>query len=139
MNSTPLHPGYRTAVSSLTCAVGLADPEKQSWFDQAKYDDYLIPLGDAFSEKLRGFGNGMYLNEPTKNNSMWREDFWGDHYGRLLKIKNRYDPENFFTCHHCVGSEVKGRSTTPLFTSSASMNKSNIYMAILLFVIKCLM
>ncbi|XP_060598787.1 uncharacterized protein LOC132752478 [Ruditapes philippinarum] len=138
IESTPLHPGYRTAVTSLTCGVALADPQSQSWFDQSKYDELLIPKADAFSKRLQRFGNGMYLNEPTKNNPNWREDFWGDHYTRLLQIKKRYDPENFFTCHHCVGSEIGGKSTTP-WSSSASISRVDIFMATILFALKYFM
>jgi hypothetical protein len=137
IESTPLHPGYRTAVTSLTCGVALADPKSQTWFDQPKYDELLIPKADAFSKRLQRFGNGMYLNEPTKNNPNWREDFWGDHYTRLLQIKKRYDPENFFTCHHCVGSEIGGKSTTP-WSSSASISRVNIFMATIFFALKYL-
>ena len=35
----------------------------------------------------------------------WQQVFWGDNYNRLLKIKNKYDPNGLFYCHHCVGSE----------------------------------
>ncbi|XP_045170606.2 uncharacterized protein LOC123533020 [Mercenaria mercenaria] len=134
VDSTPLNPGYRTAVSSLTCGVPLADAAKQPWFEQSKYD-ILIPIADAFSDRLRRLGTGMYFNEPTKNNPHWREDFWGDHYTRLLKIKRKYDPENFFTCHHCVGSETKGKSTTP-WTSSAALNNVNDFLASTLLFLK---
>ena len=35
----------------------------------------------------------------------WQEEFWGGNYQRLLQIKRKYDPEDLFVCHHCVGSE----------------------------------
>ncbi|WAR21031.1 VAO15-like protein [Mya arenaria] len=57
------------------------------------------------------FGSGMYLNEPWKDNPYWKEDFWGtENYERLLLIKRRYDPDNFFTCLHCVGSDVMDKT-----------------------------
>lgn len=48
----------------------------------------------------------MYVNEAWKDNPYWQDDFWGPNYERLLSVKLRFDPENFFTCHHCVGSEL---------------------------------
>jgi len=69
------------------------------------------------------FGHGMYLNEPWKDNPYWKEDFWGtENYERLLTIKHRYDQDNFFTCHHCVGSDLETDEdkTRPDYTSSAN-------------------
>jgi hypothetical protein len=28
-------------------------------------------------------------------------------YQKLLQIKQKYDPDGMFTCHHCVGSELR--------------------------------
>ena len=48
----------------------------------------------------------MYFNEPSIDNTYWREDYWGKiNYERLVQIKQRYDPDNFFTCKHCVNSD----------------------------------
>ena len=31
---------------------------------------------------------------------------WGaEQYAKLLAIKDKYDPDGLFICHHCVGSE----------------------------------
>lgn len=48
--------------------------------------------------------SGAYLNEADYFQENWQEAFWGRHYPRLLQIKKEYDPDNFFRCHHCVGS-----------------------------------
>lgn len=48
---------------------------------------------------------GTYANEADYHESNWQQAFWGDNYSKLLKIKQKYDPDNFFNCHHCVGSE----------------------------------
>ncbi|RDW76897.1 isoamyl alcohol oxidase [Aspergillus mulundensis] len=48
---------------------------------------------------------GGYLNEADRNNPWWREDLYGaDNYERLLRIKNKYDPDGIFYCPQCVGS-----------------------------------
>ena len=49
--------------------------------------------------------SGSYSNETDYFQTHWQQDFWGEHYARLLKIKRKYDPENLFRCHHGVGSE----------------------------------
>ncbi|HEV2613996.1 MAG TPA: FAD-binding protein [Gammaproteobacteria bacterium] len=48
---------------------------------------------------------GTYANESDYFQKNWQEDFWGVNYKRLLEIKQKYDPNGLFYCHHCVGSE----------------------------------
>jgi len=52
-------------------------------------------------------GSGSYSNEADYFEPNWQKFFWGKHYPRLLEIKQKYDPNGFFTCHHSVGSEIK--------------------------------
>ena len=35
-------------------------------------------------------------------------EYWGtmDRYNRLLRVKQQWDPDNLFWCHHCVGSDL---------------------------------
>jgi FAD/FMN-containing dehydrogenase len=48
---------------------------------------------------------GSYVNETDYFEPDWQRAFWGENYPKLLAIKRTYDPDNLFTCHHCVGSE----------------------------------
>ncbi|AXA34315.1 FAD-binding oxidoreductase [Francisella adeliensis] len=48
---------------------------------------------------------GNYGNEADYFEKNWQDHFWGSNYNRLLSIKNKYDPNGLFYCHHCVGSE----------------------------------
>lgn len=48
---------------------------------------------------------GTYANESDYFQKNWQQDFWGKNYKQLLEIKQTYDPEGLFYCHHCVGSE----------------------------------
>jgi len=48
---------------------------------------------------------GTYESEADYFEPNWAVSFWGKNYAKLLAIKNKYDPDNFFHCHHCVGSE----------------------------------
>jgi FAD/FMN-containing dehydrogenase len=47
-----------------------------------------------------------YLNETDYFQADWQTAFWGDHYARLLQVKNRYDPGGLFVVHHGVGTET---------------------------------
>jgi FAD/FMN-containing dehydrogenase len=47
-----------------------------------------------------------YLNETDYFQSDWQTAFWGDHYARLLQVKERYDPGGRFFVHHCVGTDT---------------------------------
>jgi FAD/FMN-containing dehydrogenase len=49
--------------------------------------------------------SGSYLSESNYFEKDWQESFWGENYPRLLKAKNKYDPEGLFIVHHGVGSE----------------------------------
>ena len=48
---------------------------------------------------------GSYVSETDYFQTDWQSAFWGDHYGRLKKVKERYDPNGLFFVHHGVGSE----------------------------------
>ncbi len=61
-------------------------------------------------------GTGTYVNETDYFEPNWQQEFWGENYERLSKIKQKYDPEDLFFCHHCVGSE---RWSTGGFCKSA--------------------
>ena len=50
--------------------------------------------------------SGSYANEADFFLEDWQELLWGSHYPRLLSVKQKYDPDNFFTVHHGVGSEA---------------------------------
>ena len=58
-------------------------------------------------DKLATMGEGSYFNEPAEDLDDWNVQFWGDasNYHRLLEVKRRWDPDHFFWCHNCVGSD----------------------------------
>ena len=84
-----------------------------------------------FAAKLRAFGDGDYLNEGYTPSPDWKQLFWGSNYVDLLVVKIRYDPDNLFSCYHCVGSDVA--SWDDVFEASrASTNFTQLFSAILL-------
>jgi hypothetical protein len=50
-------------------------------------------------------GAGAYVNEADYFEPDWQRAFWGENYEKLLKIKQKFDPDGMFSCHHCVGSD----------------------------------
>lgn len=60
-------------------------------------------------DRLAQLGNGSYFNEAAEDLADWKTQFWGtsETYNRLLYVKRKWDPENFFWCHNCVGSDEK--------------------------------
>ncbi|RDA92316.1 hypothetical protein CP533_3265 [Ophiocordyceps camponoti-saundersi (nom. inval.)] len=49
---------------------------------------------------------GSYANEGNVGEPNWQQDFYGDNYGRLLRIKRRWDPSGLFYVPAGVGSEA---------------------------------
>jgi FAD/FMN-containing dehydrogenase len=47
-----------------------------------------------------------YLSETDYFQDDWQAAFWGDHYARLTRVKDRYDPGGLFSVHHGVGTET---------------------------------
>jgi len=54
-------------------------------------------------------GAGTYLNEVDAQwkggPNGWKNELYGVNYGRLLRIKNKYDPRHLFYARNAVGSE----------------------------------
>jgi FAD/FMN-containing dehydrogenase len=46
-----------------------------------------------------------YLSETDYFQDDWQASFWGDHYARLSRVKDRYDPGGLFSVHHGVGTQ----------------------------------
>ena len=117
LDSSSLHPGWRSAKTCVTCHVGVREDPLNS-LNTFREQDRLRAKAIKLAAKLRTFGNGEYMNEGDSYNPNWKFDYWGEHYLDLLKQKVRYDPDNFFSCHHCVGSDYGSFRDT--FASAAS-------------------
>jgi FAD/FMN-containing dehydrogenase len=49
-----------------------------------------------FSQALRPYVNGAYVNVPNIGMADWQTAYWGSNFDRLRKIKAKYDPHNIF-------------------------------------------
>jgi FAD/FMN-containing dehydrogenase len=52
---------------------------------------------------------GVYPNFPDPDLNRWAEDYYGNNYERLLRIKARYDPGNFFRFRQSLPIHAGGR------------------------------
>lgn len=73
-------------------------------------------LNMATSQKLKAMkdmtpGMGTYVNEADRNDPDYKHDWYGEMYDWLSAVKEKYDPEGVFWCHHCIGSEGWEEST----------------------------
>jgi FAD/FMN-containing dehydrogenase len=60
----------------------------------------MVPL------KARREQPASYVWETDYFQQDWQTAFWGDHYDRLLQVKNRYDPGGLFFIHQEVGTQT---------------------------------
>lgn len=105
---TAMNPRVCDAFALAIIASGGRPPLKGLGFDgdqsTARSDARRIELAGRRLRSLVPSG-GSYVSEASYFQSDWQKAFWGENYGRLLKIKNRYDPDGLFYVHHGVGSE----------------------------------
>ncbi|CAF0723005.1 unnamed protein product [Brachionus calyciflorus] len=103
---TSISKEMRNGLMAITCYSMM---EESTPIDDKKYQ---VKVMDDFAEKiLKKYSNWVYWNEPQHNfpKNDWKERYWGgiENYNKLLDIKIKLDPDNLFTCYHCVGYERK--------------------------------
>lgn len=67
-----------------------------------------------FFEALRPHFSGAYVNYIDPLQRDWPQMYYGGNYARLLKIKKRCDPNDFFTFQQGVGSSFEPDVAEPL-------------------------
>lgn len=97
-----LNPAWRDALVHLVVVEGWRDGSSQAVID-AVHADVTVK-----TQMLRALSPdaGAYFNEADSQEPVWQTSFFAGHYGRLLKIKRKIDPESVLWCRKCVGSEV---------------------------------
>jgi FAD/FMN-containing dehydrogenase len=60
---------------------------------------------DGAADQLARFSSGSYINFPSsKTLPNWRVSTYGENYDRLVDVKDRYDPADFFQHPQSIGS-----------------------------------
>ncbi|KAE8374542.1 isoamyl alcohol oxidase [Aspergillus bertholletiae] len=106
---TSVHPGWRKAYL-LSEVINVWSEDASVEEIKKVKDDLTFRKMDAMRALTPGMGN--YLNEADRYDPSWKEDFWGENYGWLRSVKQRYDPDHIFWCYPCVGSEYWGEVTS---------------------------
>lgn len=66
------------------------------WMNEAEQREIEAYLDD-FNQLLAPYGNGQaYQNYPRTSQTDYRALYWADQFPRLLAIKRKFDPANFF-------------------------------------------
>eukprot|EP01084_Bolivina_argentea_P165767 287920_1 len=100
-NYTAVTPGFRHNEFEMSFVI--------TWTD-AKYTNIAINHANKWENVFRKFGIGKYSNEENYEcgnpECNWKQQFYGEsHYEKLLKVKQKWDPNQVFWCYHCVGSD----------------------------------
>jgi len=98
-DSTGVHPGWRRALVHIFIAEGWEEGDSASIIQDAK------ARLRAGLDKLAALGSVTYFNEASLYEKDFKETFFGAHYNRLKKIKNKYDPKGLFVVASGVGSD----------------------------------
>lgn len=65
------------------------------WLNENEDRSQIAAL-DALRTELLPFADGDYLGNPDRSLKNYLQDYYGGNLQRLMQIKRKYDPENFF-------------------------------------------
>ncbi|KAL9646840.1 hypothetical protein ABK040_013701 [Willaertia magna] len=65
---------------------------------------------ESFYSAMKPNFNGSYINYIDPYLPNWEQEYYGGNYNRLLDIKKKYDPTNFFNFKQSIGSNFKAYS-----------------------------
>jgi FAD/FMN-containing dehydrogenase len=109
VRSTSTHPGVTEAFALAIIAGGgdAAFPGMPgAQVDAARARSRAAKIRSAMDALRKAApGAGAYVSESDYFQQRWQDVYWGANYSKLLKIKQRYDPDGLFTVRHGVGSE----------------------------------
>ncbi len=102
-------------------------PEVKAIWDLDKPGDTLknVEWAYEFFERLSDAGNatGAYVNyiDPLQHN--WAQEYYGSNYKRLVEIKKKVDPNNYFNFQQSVGSPF---NPTKELTDISPINRTRV-------------
>lgn len=98
-HQTSAHPAWRSALWHVIHVGEWSTPLPASVQEKATtgFLNMLEPL------KRLSPNGGAYLTEAHFGEPEWEKKFFGENYGRLLEVKERWDPTHLFDCWKCVG------------------------------------
>lgn len=65
------------------------------WTDPARNEEHMQFIR-GYWDTLKGYTRGFYFNTSTDGDDSRVRANFGSHYDRLVKLKNKYDPDNLF-------------------------------------------
>ncbi|GJJ14555.1 hypothetical protein Clacol_008820 [Clathrus columnatus] len=95
LSSPSAHPAWRHSIFHVTTVT--------TWNWNATQSDIAAKYktaSDAILE-LDFLSNAAYVNEADVYEVNWQDTYWGKNYPTLLKIKQKYDPDQLLDCWHC--------------------------------------
>ncbi|KAF2200040.1 FAD-binding domain-containing protein, partial [Delitschia confertaspora ATCC 74209] len=98
----PINSKWRNASSFVINNVLLNGDE--SWAVRQEAADVVTNVVDEAMRKAAPY-SGAYVNEGDINEPNWQSEYWGEKYPRLLKIKQKYDPNGVFYAQTTPGTE----------------------------------
>ncbi|KAJ5631142.1 FAD binding domain protein [Penicillium longicatenatum] len=92
---------YLHAMSYGASLNATADSREQLASGARWYEANLEPVWRNWAPRT-----GSYMNEGNAFSSTWKQDFYGENYDQLLKLKRKYDPSGSFFVWSGVGSDM---------------------------------
>jgi FAD/FMN-containing dehydrogenase len=98
-----VNPAWREAIT-ICIYLGLWDwraPFSDNLANRQHLVEYVLPTMEAATP-----GGGVYLNEVDSGyQGNWRQEFYGSNYDRLLRVKDKYDPDHALWGWTAIGSD----------------------------------
>lgn len=64
-------------------------------------------ISDEIMPPLQKLASGAYMNEADWRNPRWKEEFYGENYEKLVKVKNEWDRDGLWWVETGVGSDKR--------------------------------
>lgn len=94
-------PSWRESLFHLN--FGLSLDSNAVWKDMQSSRELVTHWQDRF--RLLTPGGGSYINEATVADRTWKEDYFGENYAQLRRVKGKYDSTSVFWANVAVGSD----------------------------------